>query len=301
MQHIDLMNIKVNQIQIFLTAVDCGSFSGAAEALHVTQPMVSKTIQTLEKELGIILFIRSKGKLRLTPAGRECYNQWAHILKELEASIGYAHTVQEGSSKRLHIGAGSVGVSSSDFFDKVKEFKDKYSVNIIVECHPMTQLISGLMEEAYDAILVSRHLIDNIESKGLKSRTIRESNLAVFIPWDNPLSKSEKITFADLKKESFIVFSAETDPHYMELINSLSKEAGFKPKIACYIPDESSFEANLRLNNGIALIDSQVVLSENVARRYDLENMRNDLLLAWKETNASLSLQNLLDFLEKQG
>ena len=50
MQHIQLRNVKVNQIQIFLEAVHCGSFSGAAESLHVTQPMVSKTIQTLEKE-----------------------------------------------------------------------------------------------------------------------------------------------------------------------------------------------------------------------------------------------------------
>ena len=81
MQHIDLRNIKINQIQIFLEAVNCGSFSGAAEALHVTQPMVSKTIQALEKELGIILFIRRKGKLNLTPAGRDCYNQWFNMLK----------------------------------------------------------------------------------------------------------------------------------------------------------------------------------------------------------------------------
>lgn len=300
MQHIDLMNIKINQIQIFLTAVDCGSFSGAAEALHVTQPMVSKTIQALEKELGIILFIRSKGKLRLTPAGRECYNRWSAVLKDLEASIGYAHSVQEGSSKRLHIGAGIVGMSSDDFLDKVKAFKDKYSVNIVVECHPMTQLIAGLMDEAYDAILASHHLIDNIESKGLKYRTITKSNLAVFIPWENPLSNKESISFSDLKKEAFIVFSAETDPHYMELINKLSKEAGFKPKIACYIPDEGSFEVNLKLNNGIALIDSQVVLNDNVARKYDLENMRNDLLLVWKETNASLSLDHLLRFLDKE-
>ena len=89
MQHIDLRNIKINQIQIFLEAVNCGIFSGAAEALHVTQPMVSKTIQALEKELGIILFIRSKGKLNLTPAGRDCYNQWSNMLKYLKMEDYY--------------------------------------------------------------------------------------------------------------------------------------------------------------------------------------------------------------------
>ena len=112
MQHIDLRNIKINQIQIFLEAVNCGSFSGAAEALHVTQPMVSKTIQALEKELGIILFIRSKGKLNLTPAGRDCYNQWSNMLKYLEASVESAHAIQEGASSRLHIGAGSMAIEA---------------------------------------------------------------------------------------------------------------------------------------------------------------------------------------------
>ena len=133
MQHIDLRNIKINQIQIFLEAVNCGSFSGAAEALHVTQPMVSKTIQALEKELGIILFIRSKGKLNLTPAGRDCYNQWSNMLKYLEASVESAHAIQEGASSRLHIGAGSMAIKVGNFFPLLKEFKEQHPVKYVVE------------------------------------------------------------------------------------------------------------------------------------------------------------------------
>ncbi len=300
MQHINLMNIKINQIQIFLTAVDCGSFSGAAESLHVTQPMVSKTIQSLEKELGVILFIRSKGKLKLTPAGKECYNQWSNMLKHLEASLESAHAIQEGASTRLHIGAGSMSIAGSSFISLLRDYKKERSVSLYVECHPMTQLITELQEDKYDVIFVSKHLLENIESKGLKWRRVEKTNLAVFIPWENPLSDKEEISFADLKREAFIAFSVETDPHYLDLLNRLAGEAGFIPKIACYIPNEESFETNLMLNNGIALIDSFVKVNEDIAKMFPLKDLRNDGILVWKDNNASPALRDFLKYLDKK-
>ena len=74
MKATDLKNIKINQIQIFITAAECGNFTSAAQSLFVTQPMITKTIQHLERELDIVLFVRNKGKLKLTPAGRELYD-----------------------------------------------------------------------------------------------------------------------------------------------------------------------------------------------------------------------------------
>ena len=299
MQHVDLRNIKINQIQIFLEAVNCGSFSGAAEALHVTQPMVSKTIQALEKELGIILFIRSKGKLNLTPAGRDCYNQWSNMLKYLEASVESAHAIQEGASSRLHIGAGSMAIEAGKFFPLLKDFKEQQPVNLYVECHAMTQLITELQDDKYDAIFISKHLLDSIESRGLKWKKIQETFLAIFVPWDNPLSDRDELSFADLKKESFIAFSVDTDPLYLDLLNRLAGEAGFIPKIACYIPNEESFEVNLMLNNGVALIDSMVMISEAIAKMFPLKGLRNDSILVWKEGNASPALMQFLKYLDK--
>ena len=300
MQHIQLRNIKVNQIQIFLEAVHCGSFSGAAESLHVTQPMVSKTIQTLEKELGIILFIRSKGKLLLTPAGRECFNQWSSLLKYMEASVEAAHAVQEGAASRLHIGIGSMGIERGTFFHFLQKFKEEQAVSLYIECHAMTQLIKELQEDKYDAIFISKHLLEDIESRGLKWKKIQETLLAIFVPWANPLSDLEELSFADLKKESFIAFSVETDPHYLELLNRLAGEAGFIPKIACYIPNEESFEVNLMLNNGVALIDSMVKIDEDVAKMFPLKDLPNDHILVWKESNASPALKQFLTYLDKQ-
>ena len=58
------------QIDTFLAIVRYGSFSGAVDALYMTQPAVTHRIKTLENELGIQLFFRDNTRAPLTPAGQ---------------------------------------------------------------------------------------------------------------------------------------------------------------------------------------------------------------------------------------
>ena len=59
----------LHALEVFVTAARCGTFSGAAKALFVTQSAVSRQIQRIEGHLGSPLFIRHKRGLRLTPEG----------------------------------------------------------------------------------------------------------------------------------------------------------------------------------------------------------------------------------------
>ncbi len=58
------------QLQYFLAAIEHGSFSAAADALHLAQPSLSEQIRRLEGELGVTLFVRAGRRLVLTEAGR---------------------------------------------------------------------------------------------------------------------------------------------------------------------------------------------------------------------------------------
>jgi DNA-binding transcriptional LysR family regulator len=62
------MNLK--QFRYVLTLADEGSFSRAAEALNIRQPSLSQYIKKVEREVGMELFDRSGGDVRLTDAGR---------------------------------------------------------------------------------------------------------------------------------------------------------------------------------------------------------------------------------------
>lgn len=68
----------------FLAVVAAGSFSGAAERLHVSQSTVSARILSLERQLGRALFLRGKGGASLTPAGRRFQRHAALLVRTLE-------------------------------------------------------------------------------------------------------------------------------------------------------------------------------------------------------------------------
>lgn len=55
--------MNLQDFEVFKTIVESGSFSKASEQLFIAQPSLSKTIQRLEKKLGVTLFERSKGEL----------------------------------------------------------------------------------------------------------------------------------------------------------------------------------------------------------------------------------------------
>lgn len=60
----------LRQLAYFLSAVEHGSFSAAAEHEHIAQPSLSEQIRRLEHELGATLFIRTNRSLQLTDIGR---------------------------------------------------------------------------------------------------------------------------------------------------------------------------------------------------------------------------------------
>ena len=82
-----IYNIKLIHICIFLTAAENCSFSRTADMYRVTQPMISKTIQTIEEKLGVDLFSRENGKIIITPKGRELAVQWKKLLTLFEKSV----------------------------------------------------------------------------------------------------------------------------------------------------------------------------------------------------------------------
>jgi DNA-binding transcriptional LysR family regulator len=62
--------MTLQQLTYFLAAAEHGSFTAAADALHLARPSISEQIANLEAELGVSLFVRTGRRLELTDAGR---------------------------------------------------------------------------------------------------------------------------------------------------------------------------------------------------------------------------------------
>ncbi|HRC73439.1 MAG TPA: LysR family transcriptional regulator [Candidatus Competibacter sp.] len=78
--------MDIASLHAFVTIADNGSFSSAADRLHVTQPAVSKRVATLEEELKVRLFDRLGRTVRLTEAGSVLLPRARRILAEVDDS-----------------------------------------------------------------------------------------------------------------------------------------------------------------------------------------------------------------------
>jgi DNA-binding transcriptional LysR family regulator len=91
--------MESHALRAFLAVAEAGSFSRAAERLHLTQPAVSKRIQALEANLGVRLFDRIGKRVHLTDAGRILEPRARNVLREIgdtETSLRNLHERIDG-------------------------------------------------------------------------------------------------------------------------------------------------------------------------------------------------------------
>lgn len=75
--------MKLRQLEILAAVKECGTITGAAEKLYISQPSLSIALKELEKELGVILFQRNNNGVTFTAVGEETYNYSRRILQQI--------------------------------------------------------------------------------------------------------------------------------------------------------------------------------------------------------------------------
>ena len=78
--------MDTRRLQYFVTIVDCGTITRAAELLHIAQPALSQHVTALENEFGHQLLVRSRRGIEPTEAGRSVYRYALDALR-LEDTI----------------------------------------------------------------------------------------------------------------------------------------------------------------------------------------------------------------------
>jgi len=99
--------VNLRHLEHFLALSDMGSFSRAAEKLHITQSALSRSIQSLEEELGGPLLDRIGKRNELTPLGQSVLERARGIVKEAAELKRGAALLQQGGLGSLRLGLGS--------------------------------------------------------------------------------------------------------------------------------------------------------------------------------------------------
>ena len=145
------MNTK--QFQYVLTLAHEGSFSKAADTLNITQPSLSQYIKKIEREVGLELFDRTNGYVRITDAGR-VYLETARKILDLE------HQMENSFSDIAGNRAGSLIIGTAPFRAAsmlptiAKAFQAVHpGMHLIVREGTTVELVEGMEHGEYDLAL----------------------------------------------------------------------------------------------------------------------------------------------------
>ena len=97
--------MELRTLRYFVTVADVGTVSAAADVVHVTQPAISRQLRQLERDLGVDLFTRSAGRMRLSAAGRAFLPHAQDVLRRADGAQEAARSYAAGRLERLTIAA----------------------------------------------------------------------------------------------------------------------------------------------------------------------------------------------------
>ena len=144
------MNINFELYRVFCVVAECKNITRAAEQLHISQPAISKSIKSLEEQLGGTLFVRTKRGVFLTEEGKEFY----HYLKQ---AMEYIHNAEHKFNDLIHLETGSIRIGISTTLTKqlllpiLEKFHDQYpNINIEITTDPSFELCKKLRNGLLD-------------------------------------------------------------------------------------------------------------------------------------------------------
>ena len=194
------------KLETLLVVAEEKSFTRAASILSLSQPAVSNHILLLEKEIGVKIFYRNKGDVRITPEG-EIVIKYAKRIKSL-----YHRMFDKISELDRQITKLRVGITHTSESNEITEVLAKYGVSLgNLNISIITDTIKNLYEmlENYEidfAIIEGRRQVNNLNYLMLDM-----DYLVCILSNNNPLSKKSMVSLADLKKEHIILRLPESD------------------------------------------------------------------------------------------
>ena len=153
MFNLDVININISQMRIFVAVVEANSFTHAAKLMNLTQSAVSKNIASLEEYLGFQLFIRDKKRLILTEPGRYLYIEWLDVLSHIGQSIDNARSLQGRYVKNLTVGTLSTHKPGAYLYPILDIFRViNPNIHVYVEDCPFEEIKTRLINSEFDIV-----------------------------------------------------------------------------------------------------------------------------------------------------
>ena len=208
--------MELAQLDAFIAAADCGSFSRAAELLNVAQPSLSNRIQSLEREVGQALFERMGRGVKLTDAGHSFLPYAQRVLRTLNDGLMVLEGTREGTAGRLMIGtAPAVGTYVLPRLLKV--FCDNHQgVDVLVRTGHSDEVLQMVLDDDVQ-VGIGRP----INHPDVRTVTLYHDELVLVVSSQHRYAKRGSVKVDQLSEDSLILFDRDSGYYGMITVRDI--------------------------------------------------------------------------------
>ena len=196
--------MTLEQLRIFLAVAEHLHFTRAADALYITQPAVSASIQSLEEQYSVKLFHRIGRHIEITEAGKLLYLEAQKILEQValtERGLRELNNLQQGE---LKLGS-SFTIGNYWLPDKISQFKRQYP-GIFVNCAlgNAEEISEGTATGLFDLGLVTGEVKPSLQSC-LDQEAVGSDRLQIVVGRSHPWFERTEISITELSTVPWVM------------------------------------------------------------------------------------------------
>ena len=243
--------INLRQIEVFRAVMETGSFTGAAQMLHVAQPGISRMIGHVEQLIGVKLFERGKGRIHPTPEAQVLHAEIERSYRGVKSVQECAAGLKFGISTMLRVvsspNTGLRLVPAAISALAQKHSGAAFSLEVLQRA---TQMIDSLVSEQVDVAISSLLL----EHPLLENRPVGQWHMSCVFPAGRALARRGSITPKNVQPYPLVTFEQNTLQG--RLIGEWFARAKMEPKKSLEVRSGHVACAFVANGAGIAFVDN---------------------------------------------
>jgi DNA-binding transcriptional LysR family regulator len=247
--------MELRHLRYFAAVAAHGSFSRAANNLHLTQPALSRQVKDLEDELGVPLFVRGTNAVTLTEAGEIFYEEARDLLARADQAIQRVRG--EAKSEVLRVGYGP-SLTAGIMPRALERFQNAVPrVRIELEDLAPREIADKVTGGLLDLVIAPATIQSLI--RGFQWSEIRRLSLVLVMRREHPLAKLSKVPPKRLKGLPLHGLGRVNFPDYISWMRTVLKPFGVVPDFTVLVNDGvTTLFAGLEAANGATILTDGV-------------------------------------------
>lgn len=268
--------MTLQQLKYLVAVAECKNITQAAEKLFITQPSLSAAIHSLEKEMGVTVFIRTNKGVTVTREGEELLSFARNLLEQADI-IKDRFCLDSNRSPRFSVSCQHYSFAVNAFVDVVNEY-DSNEYSFILRETQTGEIIDDVANgnSELGVLYLSEHNEDVLQKmfrkNNLEFEEVFTAQPHVFISQKHPLASENKITLDMLKPYPYLVYEqGERNSFYFseEFLSVLDM-----PKIVQVRDRATLFNLAIGLNGftvSSGVIDKELNGEDIIAKTLDMD------------------------------